>query len=145
MGDIAAALERIDPDLRAALELAADRIRRFHELQPVNSWTTDSLGGRLGQRITRFNELVFIRRTAPLPSSLLMAVIPAQVAGVSEVVVVTPPGRENGRVPDVILAAAAITGVEHIITLGECTGDWRAGLWDGVRVPSADGQDRRSR
>jgi histidinol dehydrogenase len=56
--------------------------------------------------------------TAPLPSSLLMSVIPAQVAGVREIVITTPPGRGNGRVPPVILAAAAICGAKKIIRVG---------------------------
>lgn len=118
--EIAAGLARINPDLRAALELAANRVRAFHELQPVASWTTAALGGRLGQRVTPVRSAgVYVPGgTAPLPSSLLMSAIPAQVAGVSEIVVVTPPGRPDGRVPDVILAAAAVTGIDRIITLG---------------------------
>jgi histidinol dehydrogenase len=56
--------------------------------------------------------------TAPLPSSLLMAVIPARVAGVDEVVVCTPPGREGGQVPGVILAAAHVAGVDWLFRLG---------------------------
>ena len=55
--------------------------------------------------------------TAPLPSSLLMSAIPAQVAGVREIVVCTPPGRD-GRVPDVILAAAAVAGIERVYAVG---------------------------
>jgi histidinol dehydrogenase len=118
--DIAASLQAIDPDLRRALELAADRVRAFHELQPINSWTTTSLGGRLGQRVTPVRSAgVYVPGgTAPLPSSLLMSAIPAQVAGVEEIVVVTPPGRPDVRVPDVILAAAAVAGIDRIITLG---------------------------
>lgn len=117
---IGAALERIDPALRTALELAAHRIRAFHALQPIHSWTTTTLGGRLGQRITPVSSAgVYVPGgTAPLPSSLLMSVIPAQVAGVREIVVVTPPGRPDGKVPDVILAAAAVAGIDRIITLG---------------------------
>jgi histidinol dehydrogenase len=78
------------------------------------------MGGRLGQRITPIQRVgVYVPGgTAPLPSSLLMAVIPAQVAGVPEIVVATPPGREKGKVSDVILAAAAICGVETVYTLG---------------------------
>ena len=53
--------------------------------------------------------------TAPLPSSLLMSVIPAQVAGVAEIIVATPPDRETGKVADVILAAAAICGIDTVI------------------------------
>ncbi|MGD2077280.1 MAG: histidinol dehydrogenase, partial [Chloroflexota bacterium] len=49
---IAAATGRVAPDLRQAMETAARRIRVFHECQPVHSWTTDTLGGRIGQRVT---------------------------------------------------------------------------------------------
>ena len=110
---------RIPTDLLQALKAAAERIRAFHECQPVHSWTTDTLGGRLGQRVAPINRIgVYVPGgTAPLPSSLLMAVIPAQVAGVSEIVVATPP-RPDGSVPDVILAAAQIVGIDTIYTLG---------------------------
>ena len=117
--DIRAAAASLPADLRASLQLAADRIRAFHTLQPVHSWTTATLGGRLGQRVAPLRRVgVYVPGgTAPLPSSLLMSAIPAQVAGVAEVIVVTPPGRD-GRVPPVILAAAATAGVETLYTLG---------------------------
>ncbi len=116
---IAAAPARIAPDLLLAMKKAARRIRAFHQCQPVRSWTTDTLGGRLGQRVSPIERVgVYVPGgTAPLPSSLLMAVIPAQVAGVPEIVVATPPG-ENGRVADVILAAAHTAGIQQIYTLG---------------------------
>ncbi len=116
---IRAAAASLPADLRASLQLAADRIRAFHALQPVQSWTTATLGGRLGQRVAPLRRVgVYVPGgTAPLPSSLLMSAIPAQVAGVAEIVVVTPPGHD-GRVPPVILAAAATAGVETIYTLG---------------------------
>jgi histidinol dehydrogenase len=78
------------------------------------------MGGRLGQRITPVRSVgVYVPGgTAPLPSSLLMSTIPAQVAGVSEIVVATPPGRQDGKVPAVILAAAAVAGIDRLITLG---------------------------
>ncbi len=118
--EIETAVSRIPANLRAALQLAADRIRIFHEHQPVASWETNALGGRLGQRVTPIRRVgVYVPGgTAPLPSSLLMSVIPAQVAGVTEIVVATPPGRENGKIPDVILAAAHLAGIETIYTLG---------------------------
>lgn len=118
--EIGRAIDEIDPELRNALTLAADRIRAFHALQPVQSWTTDSLGGRLGQRISPLKRVgVYVPGgTAPLPSSLLMSAIAAQVAGVEEIVVVTPPGRDGGGVPPVILAAAATIGIEKIFTVG---------------------------
>ena len=118
-GDIRAAAAALPAELRAALRLAARRIRAFHALQPVHSWTTETLGGRLGQRVLPLRRVgVYVPGgTAPLPSSLLMSVIPAQVAGVAEIVVATPPGGD-GRVPPIILAAAATAGVDTIYTLG---------------------------
>lgn len=117
---ISAAAKRIPTDLREALELAAGRIRRFHEFQPLPSWETDALGGRLGQRVTPLARIgAYVPGgTAPLPSSLLMAVIPAQVAGVPSIAVVTPPGQAGGAPADVILAAAHICGIDEIYTLG---------------------------
>jgi len=117
--DIRAAAEALDSTLRDALHLAAGRIRAFHQLQPVQSWTTETLGGRLGQRVLPLRRVgVYVPGgTAPLPSSLLMSAIPAQVAGVPEVVVVTPPGRD-GNVPPVILAAADAIGLDTIYALG---------------------------
>ncbi len=118
--EIETAVSRIPTDLKEALELAAHRIRTFHEHQPVSSWETTDMGGRLGQRITPIQRVgVYVPGgTAPLPSSLLMSVIPAQVAGVKEIVVATPPGQNGGKVADVILAAAGIAGIDTIYTLG---------------------------
>lgn len=117
--DFAIALEAIPTDLRAALEFAAKRIRQFHSYQPLPNWTTTEMGGRVGQRVTPIDRVgVYVPGgTAPLPSSLLMGVIPAQVAGVKEIVVATPPSRD-GRVPQSILAAAAIVGVDKVVMLG---------------------------
>jgi histidinol dehydrogenase len=118
--DIQTAYETIPVDLRDSLQLAAGRIRDFHALQPVQSWTTGSLGGRLGQRVSPLRRVgVYVPGgTAPLPSTLLMSAIPAQVAGVDEIVVMTPPGRKNGKVSPIILAAAATIGINTIVTLG---------------------------
>jgi histidinol dehydrogenase len=115
-----AAYRALPADLAAALELSAARIRDFHAHQPIPSWTTTEMGGTLGQRVIPVQQVGVYAPggTAPLPSSLLMAVIPARVAGVDEVVVCTPPGREGGRVPDVILAAAHVAGVDRIFRLG---------------------------
>ena len=117
--DIRAAAGSLPADLRDALRLAANRIRAFHALQPVQSWTTTTLGGRLGQRVAPLRRVgVYVPGgSAPLPSSLLMSAIPAQVAGVGEIVVVTPPGGD-GRVPPVILAAAEAIGLTTVYTLG---------------------------
>ena len=115
-----AAVSRIPADLREALATAAARIRQFHSYQPLPNWTTTEMGGRLGQRVTPIRRVgVYVPGgTAPLPSSLLMSVIPAQAAGVTEIVVATPPGRDGGRVHDTILAAARIAGIETVYTLG---------------------------
>jgi histidinol dehydrogenase len=117
---IKTAVSRIPPDLAEALEIASDRIRQFHSYQPIPEWTTTAMGGILGQRFTPIRRVgVYVPGgTAPLPSSLLMSVIPAQVAGVPELAVATPPGRAGSSVPDIILAAAAITGIETIYTVG---------------------------
>ncbi len=106
--------------VREALQCAADRIRAFHEKQKPRSWlewTRD--GGALGQMIQPLERVgVYVPGgTAPLPSSLLMSAIPAQVAGVDEIVVVTPPSHE-GRVAPVILAAAQIAQVQRVFALG---------------------------
>ena len=118
--EIKAASTRISISLYEALSFAARRIRQFHALQPLPNWTTQELGGTLGQRVTPIKRVgVYVPGgTAPLPSSLLMAVIPAQVAGVKEIIVATPPDRETGKVADVILAAAAICGIDNVIMLG---------------------------
>ena len=118
--EISAAVSRIPNDLKEALELAASRIRDFHQRQPLPNWQTNEMGGTVGQRVTPIDRVgVYVPGgTAPLPSSLLMSVIPAQVADVKEIVVATPPGKGNGRIPDVTLAAAAIAGIDTIYTLG---------------------------
>ena len=118
--EIAAAADRLPRELIDSLRFAADRIRRFHAHQPLPSWTTSELGGTLGQQMTPLDRVgVYVPGgTAPLPSTLLMSAIPAQVAGVKDVVVVTPPGRNTGTVSDVILAAAHVAGIDILYRLG---------------------------
>ena len=110
-----AAYEGLSEPLRQALNAAAERIRGFHKLQPHRAWTTNSLGGVLGQRITPISRVgVYVPGgSAPLPSSLLMSVIPAQVAGVDQIVVCTPPHPDP-----VILAAAHLCGLEGLYEVG---------------------------
>lgn len=115
------ALARLPADLRAALQRAADRIAAFHRRQPAHSWLhTDPHEGVLGQIVRPLESVgVYVPGgTAPLPSSLLMAAVIARVAGVRRVIACSPPERGNGRVPDVILAAAAIAGVDELYALG---------------------------
>ena len=107
----AEALAALPPSLAAALRTAAARIRAFHEKQPIPSWEADGLG----QRFTPIRRVgVYVPGgSAPLPSSLLMSVIPAQVAGVREIIVCTPPDPHPA-----ILAAAAICGVTQVYQVG---------------------------
>lgn len=118
--EMKAALRDLAPDLRRALDLAADRIRAFHRKQPLHSWIDAGADGSLGQLIRPLDSVgVYVPGgSAPLPSSLLMSVIPAQVAGVPEVIVCTPPGSGAGDIHPTILAAAAIAGVEKLYRVG---------------------------
>jgi histidinol dehydrogenase len=121
---IRSALDSIPAAQRAAFEQAAVRIEAFHRRQPLSSWFTNELGGTLGQIIRPIQRvgLYVPGGTAPLASSVLMSAIPARVAGVKEIVVVTPPDRSltNRDVPvaPIILAACAIAGVDEVYLLG---------------------------
>lgn len=118
--EIAAAQESLDPELVEALEVSARRIRQFHERQSIPSWIDVNMGGTVGQIVRPLKRVgVYVPGgTAPLPSSLLMAAIPARVAGVQEIVVATPPSRDGGRVAPIILAAAVIAGVDRVFCVG---------------------------
>src|SRR5215204_787830 len=118
------ALDSLPPTQRDALEKAANRIETFHRKQPLTSWFTNELGGTLGQIIRPIQRvgLYVPGGTAPLPSTVLMSAIPARVAGVKEIVVVTPPNRSfaTGNLPvdPMILAACAIASVDEVYLLG---------------------------
>lgn len=117
--DCAAALATLDPDLRAALELAAARIRTFHERQrPQDSESVDSSGARLGSRWNAVDAagLYVPGGRAAYPSSLLMNAIPAKVAGVDRLVMVTP--TPKGAINPLVLAAAALVGIDEIWRIG---------------------------
>lgn len=116
--DIARARNDVDGELLAALELAAERIASFHKTQK-ETLLHDKADNELGWMI-RALQRVGVNApgfTAPLPSSLLMTAVPARVAGVAEVIVVTPPGKE-GKVSPVTLAAADIAGVDRVFSIG---------------------------
>jgi histidinol dehydrogenase len=121
---IQSAWTSISSTQREALERAAARIEAFHRRQPLSSWFTNELGGTLGQIIRPVQRvgLYIPGGTAPLPSSVLMSAIPARVAGVQEIVIVTPPHRSlaNSALPVdlMILAACAISGVDEVYLLG---------------------------
>lgn len=117
---VEAAYAGLDPDLRAALEAAARRIEAFHRRQPIRSWLDAQPAGTLGQLVRPIARvgLYVPGGSACYPSSLLMAAIPARVAGVETVVVATPPGRETGLPAPGILAAARIAGVDRVYRIG---------------------------
>ena len=112
-------LEALPSIQRNALEQAAERVRSYHEKQPLNSWQyTDSDGTLLGQKITPLDRvgLYVPGGKASYPSSVLMNAIPAKVAGVKELIMVVPtPGGERN---DMVLAAAAISQVDRVFTIG---------------------------
>jgi histidinol dehydrogenase len=117
--ELAAALARIPPAVRAALEFAAGRIRDYHERQRPESWRVrEDDGTELGQRITPLDRagLYVPGGTAAYPSSVLMNALAAKVAGVPELVMVTP--TPGGQVNDAVLAAAAIAGVDRVVRIG---------------------------
>ena len=113
------ALAELPADLSAALRAAADRIRRFHEKQLAPSWEyTEPDGTRLGQRITAVDRagLYVPGGKAAYPSSVLMNAIPAKVAGVAELIMVSPvPGGARNLL---VLAAAALAGVDRVFAIG---------------------------
>lgn len=116
---LVAALGRISAVQREALEQAAVRIREYHQHQRQQSWRyTSDDGTVLGQQITPMDRVgMYVPGgKASYPSSVLMNAIPAQVAGVPEIVMVSPAPR--GEVNDLVLAAAAIAGVERVLTIG---------------------------
>ena len=114
------AYENIPPALASSLKLAADRVRAFHEKQPCTSWIDNSEQGTLGQVIRPIDRVGIYcpGGTAPLPSTLLMTVIPAQVAGVPSIAVITPAQLETGLPSEVTLAAAQVAGLNSLYVSG---------------------------
>ncbi|TEG85428.1 histidinol dehydrogenase [Pseudomonas aeruginosa] len=113
------ALTRITVAQREALEVAAERVRSYHEKQKQGSWRcTEADGTVLGQQVTPLDRagLYVPGGKASYPSSVLMNAIPAKVAGVSEVVMVVPTPR--GEINEIVLAAACIAGVDRVFTIG---------------------------
>ena len=119
---LAAALDGLGPDLRAALTEAARRARLVHEAQlPRETVTTVAPGSTVTERyvpVARAGVYVPGGLTA-YPSSVVMNVIPAQVAGVGEIAVASPPGREHGGLPHpAVLAACALLGITEVHAVG---------------------------
>ena len=118
--EIAAAVEAVEPDFIRILEKAAANIRKFHEAQKRQSFIiNDTDGVVMGQKIIPVDRagLYVPGGTAAYPSTVLMDAIPAKIAGVKEVVMVTPPSAD-GSVNPAILAAAYVAGVDKIFKVG---------------------------
>ena len=110
----------VDPSIEAALEKAMDRIAAFHRRERRNDWWTVSADGALlGQRYLpiRSAGIYVPGGGAPYPSSLLMNAVPAKLAGVSRIVLATPPGAK-GRIDPTILVAAQLCGIEEVYRVG---------------------------
>lgn len=113
------ALTSISKEQRQALEVAADRVRAYAERQKMESWSyTEDDGTVLGQKVTAMDRvgLYVPGGKAAYPSSVLMNAIPAKVAGVPELIMVVP--TPNGETNELVLAAAAISGVTRVFTVG---------------------------
>ena len=126
-GNVLVTREEIDkayaaasPEWLAAMREAARRITAFHERQKQNTWMNFAPAISLGQKITPLSRVgVYVPGgTAAYPSSVLMNVLPAKVAGVKEIIMVTPPGKDGGISYPLSLVAADIAGVDKIYKIG---------------------------
>ena len=113
------ALESLPKAQRDALSIAAERVRAYHERQRASSWSfKDAEGNELGQQVTALDRVgVYVPGgKAAYPSSVIMNVIPAKVAGVGEIIMAVPtPGGERNAL---VLAAAALCGVDRVFSMG---------------------------
>lgn len=137
--EIEAALQSTSTDFLKILEEAKKNITAFHEKQLQRGFiTTDEKGIVMGQRVIPLDSVgVYVPGgTAAYPSTVLMDVLPAKIAGVEKIVMITPPNKE-GNIPTAILAAAHIAGVDEIYKLGGAQGV--AALAYGTEtIPSVD-------
>ncbi len=113
-------LDMVDDDFKSAIIKAKDNIFDFHSRQAQQSWmTTKANGVIMGQRVRGLKRVgIYVPGgTAAYPSSVLMNAIPAKIAGVEEIIMVTPPGKDGNPNPDII-AAAAVAGVDKVFLVG---------------------------
>ncbi len=121
--ELSIALNDLPLNQREALQVAADRVRIYHEKQLMSSWSyTEADGTLLGQQVTSLDRvgLYVPGGKAAYPSSVLMNAIPAKVAGVKELIMVVP--TPNGERNQLVLAAAAISGVDRVFCIGGAQG-----------------------
>lgn len=118
--EIQAAEKSISDEMKLALQLSIERVQAFHQRQPLSSWISNDLGGTVGQMIRPIRRvgLYIPAGTAPLPSSVIMSAVPAQVAGVQEIVIVAPPDRKIGKISPLIAATAALLGIHEMYAIG---------------------------
>lgn len=118
--DLARALERLDPSLRAALEFASDQIIAYHESQREAEAKHERHGVHVRELVVPVDRagLYVPGGRAAYPSTVLMTAIPARIAGVPELVLCVPPDSETGKPPDATLAAAALAGVDEVYRVG---------------------------
>lgn len=131
-------LDSIDRTLREAMEVAAARVRAFHEQQKIESWSrAEEDGTVLGQRVVPLERVgIYVPGgRAAYPSSVLMNAIPARVAGVGEVVMTVPAPR--GELDPAVLAAACLSGVDRIWTIGGAQAV-AALAWGTESIPAVD-------
>lgn len=113
-------LDMVDDDFKSAIIKARDNIYDFHLRQAQQSWmTTKENGVIMGQRVRGLHRVgIYVPGgTAAYPSSVLMNAIPAKIAGVKEIIMVTPPGKDGNPNPN-IMAAAAVAGVDKVFLVG---------------------------
>ncbi|RAU19700.1 histidinol dehydrogenase [Nitrincola tibetensis] len=116
---LAKALHDLPAEQRAALEAAATRVSQYHERQKSDSWRyVEADGTHLGQQVTPMDRVgIYVPGgKAAYPSSVLMNALPAKVAGVNEIIMVVP--TPDGVVNELVLAAAALAGVDRVFTIG---------------------------
>ena len=113
------AFDGLNPTIKQALELAAQRVTSFHERQRQEIWTyQDALGNTLGQQVTPLDKVgIYVPGgLASYPSSVLMNALPAKVAGVGQIIMVVP--APHGELNPLVLAAAYLAGVDKVFTIG---------------------------
>ena len=117
--ELATAFDGLPREQKEALQIAAERVRSYHQRQKAESWEyTEPDGTRLGQKISSLDRvgLYVPGGKAAYPSSVLMNAIPAKVAGVGELIMVTP--TPKGEKNPLVLAAAHLAGVDRVFTMG---------------------------
>ncbi|HEX9652470.1 MAG TPA: histidinol dehydrogenase, partial [bacterium] len=117
---IAASVKSLQPEIRKTFTCAIDNVRRFHEKQRPNSWIeTLSDGSRLGMQFSPIQTVgVYVPGgRAAYPSTVIMTVVPAQIAAVERIALASPPTHE-GRINPIVLAVAGLLGINEIYAIG---------------------------